>query len=145
MEFHFDPADSCEIIGLYIPFCTFTIAFQEITAPGHPDECAERVGRYDDLTIVPEDFLGSTIAKGSLNDPDRDIIQPDIFPQKVCRDRFYRNHIGRIPRGPDTESSHVRTDIDNLIVWTNIIEPVFRNVIDLAEWRITQEESDSVL
>ena len=127
-----------------MPFCTFAIAFQEITAPGHPDECPERVGRYDDLTIVPHDFLGSSVAECSLNDPDRNSIQPDIFPQKVCSDRFYRGHMGRIPRGPDTECTHVCTDIDYPVVWTNIIEPVFRYVIDLAERCITQDKSDIV-
>jgi hypothetical protein len=141
MEFHFDTADSREIVRLNTPFCTLAIAFQEIAAPGHPDKRTKRAGRHHDLTTVPHDFLGSPVAKCSLNDPDRNIIQPDIFPQELCSDRFYGDYMVRIPRGPDTECSHICTDIDDLVAWTNIIEPVFRYVIDLAEWRITPEES----
>lgn len=142
MEFHLDPADPCKIVRIYMPFGTFAIAFQEITAPCHPDECPKGVGRYGDLTIVPIDFLGPPVTKCTLNDTDGNSIQPDIFPQKVCSDRFYGDHMRRIPRGPDTECTYVRTDIDNPFVGTDIIEPVFRYVMDLAVRCITQDESD---
>ena len=44
VEFHFYPADTAKILWLYLPFCTFAIAFQEIAAPTHFDDLPERVG-----------------------------------------------------------------------------------------------------
>jgi hypothetical protein len=45
VQLHLNPADTFELFGHYLPFSTFTIAFQEITTSGKFDDLPERICR----------------------------------------------------------------------------------------------------
>lgn len=144
MKFHLNPSDTGEISWFNLPFCTFAVAFQEITAPGHFDEAAEREGRRGDFMCVPGDYFWSSVSKRSFYDPHGNVIQPDIFPQKVCSHRLHCDNVRGIAACPDTKGSHICTDVDDPIMGGQVIEPVFRNLKDLAKMGLMQDKSDVI-
>jgi hypothetical protein len=141
VQFHLNPSDTREIFRGYLPFSSFTIALQEITSSGHPDDFVERVGRRNNFAIIPPDFFWIPVTKRSLNDPERNTVQLDVLSEKRCRHRFNRDDVVRAAGCTDAERSYVCTDVNDTVIRAHIIEPVFRHFKDLPEYRILTEKS----
>ena len=141
VELHLDPADSGKIRRVYQPFCTFAIAFQEITASCHVNDSGERKRWRSYFTIIPIDLYLFPLAQCCFNDPYRNTIQSDILSQKCCSHGFYCNHIWRVTGSTDTKCPNICTDIDDTVMVSQVIEPVFRYFKDLAEGCLLQDKS----
>jgi hypothetical protein len=71
---------------------------------------------------------------------DRNTVQLDVLPEKRCSHGFNRDNILRDAGCTDAERSHVSTDVNDTVIRTHLIEPVFRHFKDLPERRILKEK-----
>jgi hypothetical protein len=128
VQFHLDASHIIEINGVDQPFCSFTVAFQKITTARYPDNRFESVRWYNGMAPIPADLFVFSISQSPFDNGYSNTVDPDVLLKDFSSDRLDSDDMSGTVSSPDAESSHVCTDIHNMVTGSDIFEPVFGDI-----------------